>query len=858
MTEDPTAVERPRAATSEAPSTDPEPTRPSFGSNLADHAQLATVNPENYSLGPELARGGMGRIHAARDRRLGREVAIKELLVDNDDLARRFEREARITARLQHPSIVSVHEAGRWPNGKPFYAMKLVSGRSLWDAIQLTNQPLSLLPNLLAVADAMAYAHAQRVIHRDLKPNNIILGEFGETVVIDWGIAKSLDDTDQPSTPIAQGGGLEPQTQVGAVLGTPGYMPPEQARGETVDERADVFAIGVMLFHTLARKMPWSGKDAYEKSLGGPPKLPASVPPDLAAICERALQPDLDKRYRSARELADDLRRFQTGQLVGAHRYSTRQLLGRWFARHKTAVIVGSIALAVLMVLGSFSLMSVFKARRLADEQRDRATQRSADAEDAMGFMLYDVAEKLRQAGRLELMDTVVRRAVTYYSTITDRDIDPTRLVTALMSIGDVLRAEGDLTAAAQEYERAHQIAAAHQLDGNVWRHQLALAENALGEVHYYQGDLRAAITSHRTALMIATALVAVDPDDARWQKDLATSLRLAATVMEDQGDIAGALEYLKTSFEIRKRLAAQHRDQATLRDLMVGYTDLGLVLARKRDIPAALGMLDAARDLAIKEADADPAGTAWQRDVAMAHERIGETLLLKGDTDDALAEYEQNLDVMKKLGASDSANADWQRRLATAYDRVGSTLLDLGRADEALPALETSRAMKRDLAKRDPTNLRWQRDLSHAAIRIGDARLAKGDPKGALIEYREARTLRETLVSKDTSSVKWLGDVFSARRRIGNALLATGDKSGGRDELLAAETLATEVMARDHSAIDDADLLDLHRKLAELYHGQPKGDDERAAALAIARKRAEREPTDEKRAQLVRELEAR
>src|SRR4051812_8337629 len=142
----------------------------------------------------------MGRIVSARDLRLNRTVAIKELRVQSPELRARFEREALLTARLEHPSIVSIHEAGRWPSGEPFYAMKLVPGRPLDEVIAGATtlaKRLALLPHVVAVADALAYAHQQRVIHRDLKPQNVLVGEFGETVVIDWGLAKDLSDTRQ-------------------------------------------------------------------------------------------------------------------------------------------------------------------------------------------------------------------------------------------------------------------------------------------------------------------------------------------------------------------------------------------------------------------------------------------------------------------------------------------------------------------------------------------------------------------------------------------------------------------------------------------------------------------------------------
>src|SRR5439155_14543670 len=152
-----------------------------------------------------------------------------------------------LTARLEHPSIVAVHEAGRWPSGEPFYAMRLVRGRSLDRVLASATTRearLALVANVLAVADAIGYAHTQQIIHRDLKPHNVMVGDFGETVVIDWGLAKDLAADEESLEASGELGG----TVVGSVLGTPSYMPPEQARGEAVDETADVYAIGAMLY----------------------------------------------------------------------------------------------------------------------------------------------------------------------------------------------------------------------------------------------------------------------------------------------------------------------------------------------------------------------------------------------------------------------------------------------------------------------------------------------------------------------------------------------------------------------------------------------------------------------------------
>ncbi len=341
---------------------------------------LPVRDPDRYERVAEHARGGLGQVWRARDRDLGRVVALKELLKASAEGDARFVREALVTARLEHPSIVAVHDAGRSTAGQPYYTMKLIAGESLRDRIAACEglrERLALLPNVIAVADAVAYAHDHGVIHRDLKPANVIVGDYGETVVVDWGLAKVMGEHDAPRDvaggPYREADGPE-LTRAGAVLGTPAYMAPEQARGKPVDERADVYAIGAVLHHLLAGKKPYQGSDpeAVLASVveGGPADLGVvapDAPPDLVTIARKAMARDVAVRYRTAKELAADLRRFQTGQLVRAHDYTGWQRFSRWVRRHRTAVAVAMVAVVALAIVGALSVQRVIRARRVAD-----------------------------------------------------------------------------------------------------------------------------------------------------------------------------------------------------------------------------------------------------------------------------------------------------------------------------------------------------------------------------------------------------------------------------------------------------------------------------------------------------------
>ncbi|MDQ3339693.1 MAG: protein kinase [Myxococcota bacterium] len=364
----------------------------------AEPDDIEVDDPDRYEQVAEHARGGLGRVVRAVDKRLGRTVAVKELLrrgEHGDSNEERFLREALITARLEHPGIVPVHEAGRWPNGDPYYVMKLVEGRTLKELISSRSQlrdRLSLLPHVIAIADAVGYAHSEGVIHRDLKPSNVIVGEFGETIVVDWGLAhdRKRDVPEPPGHDVVSlmSASGSHSTISGKVVGTPAYMAPEQARGETVDERADVYAIGAVLYELLAGRPPHHDETpqlTLDRVLAGPPRPVAAavahVPVELATIVSKAMSRLPDERYPNASALAEDLRRFQTGKLVSAHTYTTWSLLRKKLAQHRGVVAVAVASAIALGAVGVESFRRVVAERNIARSERGRAVISQSQAE---------------------------------------------------------------------------------------------------------------------------------------------------------------------------------------------------------------------------------------------------------------------------------------------------------------------------------------------------------------------------------------------------------------------------------------------------------------------------------------------
>ncbi len=286
------------------------------GERTEDPPETVTASEDagRFELQTEIGRGGMGRVVQAVDRQFSRSVAIKELSGPGGKNARiRFAREALVTGNLEHPGIPPVYARGVRPNGTPWYAMRLVRGRTFAAALATTStleSRLALLPALIATAHTLGYAHSRGVIHRDVKPDNIVLGPFGEAVLLDWGIAKARgfsigDEGESPAPSSAT------HTLHGAVMGTPQYMAPEQARGEDVDERTDVFALGALLYELLTGRSPYGGTDAREVlalAITAAPApvatLQADAPPELIAVCERAMSAAPAGRYANASAVA--------------------------------------------------------------------------------------------------------------------------------------------------------------------------------------------------------------------------------------------------------------------------------------------------------------------------------------------------------------------------------------------------------------------------------------------------------------------------------------------------------------------------------------------------------------------------
>ena len=370
------------------------------------------------------AQGGLGAVFVALDGELHREVALKQILdqhADDPESRHRFLLEAEITGGLEHPGIVPVYGLGTYADGRPYYAMRFIRGDSLKEAIArfhadagLKQDPgrrslelHQLLRRFVDICNAIDYAHSRGVLHRDLKPGNVIVGKYGETLVVDWGLAKPLGHAEptgrsEERTLVPSSGSGTAGTLPGSALGTPAYMSPEQAAGdlEHLGPRSDVYSLGATLYCLLTGRAPFEGDDLGAILRGvqagdfpAPRALDPTIDRALEAVCLKAMALKPEDRYATPRALADDVERWKADEPVAAWREPFSRRSRRWLRRHRT--LVTAAAAVLVMALAGLGTVAGVQARANADLRaaNRRERQRFDLAMEAIGKFHTGVSE---------------------------------------------------------------------------------------------------------------------------------------------------------------------------------------------------------------------------------------------------------------------------------------------------------------------------------------------------------------------------------------------------------------------------------------------------------------------------------
>jgi len=720
-----------------------------------------TSHTSRYRVLHAHAKGGLGSVSVAEDLELGRRVALKEIqerYADDDSSRRRFVREAEITGGLEHPGIVPVYGLGAYADGRPYYAMRFIQGMTLDQAIagfhaqrsvDAAEQHLAfrqLLQRFLDVCHAVAYAHSRGVLHRDLKPGNVMLGPFGETLVVDWGLAKSFNATEAESSNQLSSAAVDQDTatRVGEILGTPAFMSPEQAAGhvDRLTPASDVFSLGAILYVLLTGERPFRGLDQDRNGLDRfnrfrqPSHVSPGIPAALNAICCRAMARQPEQRYPDAMKLGADIEHWLGDEPVSAHRERIVDKLARWSRRHRTAVATTAALIMTSTVALAGGLWAVSAEQTRTAKERDEKEAARGDA----------VAAQL-DAERSE------RRTREALAAVTDQALAP--LMTRQVRLGELER--NFVTHIAE----LHDEFIAHKGDSEINRATRAEAHARLGRLQLLlengeqaEESLRRALDEFRVLLTESPANIAFARNNAdvtvhlaEWltmsgrsteaiellrqaihdQSSLETKLpsqaifhtiqvraRLAlAEALDSAGDLPNAELELQRALDESAMLRREaQQDEKTFHYSSVSSGMMGRMMLRRGDEQKALALFREAADFQRQARDLVPHDPHQQLSYAQSMNNLATYQEKAGDLDEATASFQIGITQLEKLVAEYPGALDYQVSLAFSLSNQTIILRRTNRLAEAIAADQQAIAIMNSLRVICParTDIRFSR----------------------------------------------------------------------------------------------------------------------------------------------------
>jgi serine/threonine-protein kinase len=699
-----------------------------------------------------LASGGLGAVFEAYDEEVGRTVALKrikgEAQAGQPDKCERFRREAEITGRLEHPGVVPIYGLGADASGRPYYAMRLIKGESLKDAaaaFHAADRPgrdpggravafRQLLQRFVAVCQAVAYAHSRGVVHRDLKPANVMLGPYGETLVVDWGLAKTVgrrgpyraageETLEPPSADTAEA------TRTGRAMGTPAFMGPEQAAGrwDEVGPGSDVFSLGATLYAVLTGRAPYQGvralADAQEGRFPPPREVKPQVPAALEAVCLKAMAVRPEGRYATALDLAGDVERWLADEPVSAYPEPWTARAMRWVKRRRTAV-----AAALAAVLAAVPVLAVSVALLTAANASERRAKEVAEQRGREVAQQRDRAEKNLQTAR-ELVGYFGKVARSFQ--MEQPGMEPVRRL-----LRERQRQFYDQLAAGPGDRDSSQRAAVLRDEGGLT---------------FELGDRRRGLELLGQSLALYEDLARAQPDQPGHRRGVADCLMSLAVAYKEQGELDRALGLYHRAADGYERLAGEHpNDPEYLFDLAITSSNEGNCLDRLGERERARAAYERSADLSARIAARFPAAAAdpEYRDIhglALYHRG----LTGKGPADpEAERALRESARVYGELVREFPFAARYRHRLGLALIDHANVLLRSGRPPrEAEGEYGRAFALARRLVRDYPETREYREVYANASNRLGMLMEADGRLAEAEAVYTKGLTLYEDLM---------------------------------------------------------------------------------------------------------------